>query len=101
MDLVKEAKGIKTKGIVGLILLFTLVGAIVTLVLDIICGVKILTIDWKNKEVEDSKMIWGILCFILLGPISAIIFGSMTVKKLENGPAAPSNETEDSQEETL
>ncbi len=81
-DLLTKAKGIKKKGIIGLILFFTLIGAIVTFVLDIICGVQILSTDWKNKEVENNKMIWGIFCFIILGPISAIIFGSIATQKL-------------------
>ncbi len=83
MDQLALAKSIKKKGIIGLILIFTLIGAIVTLILDIICGVKIISTNWKNKEVENSKVIWGVFCFVILGPISAIIFGSIAVNKMQ------------------
>lgn len=101
MDLIKEAKGIKTKGIIGLVLLFTLIGAIVTFIFNIICCIKIMTTDWKNKEIEDNKIIWAVLCIVLLGPISAIIFGYTALKKLNDGSNAALSNSENSQEETL
>lgn len=82
--LFKKAKGIKTKGIVSLVLAFTIIGIFVTLILDLICGIQILNTNWKDKELEDNKTIWGILCFILLGSISSIIFGSKATSRLRN-----------------
>ena len=92
MDLLKQAKGIKKKGIIGLILFFTLIGAIVTFILDIICGIKILSTNWKNKELEDQKIIWGIFCFVILGPISAIVFGSIASNILLNNDSLQNKE---------
>lgn len=79
MDLLLEAKKIKKFGIIGVALFFTL---IVPLVMEIICGIKILTNDWKNKKLENERLIWGIFCFVILGCISAIVFGSIATKEL-------------------
>ena len=79
MDLLSEAKEIKKFGIIGLALCFTLIAP---LVMGIICGIKILTNDWKNKKLENERLIWGIFCFVILGCISAIIFGSIATKEL-------------------
>ena len=79
MDLLLEAKKIKKFGIIGLVLFITI---IVPFVMRIICGIKILTNDWKNKKLENERLIWGIFCFVILGCISAIIFGSIATKEL-------------------
>lgn len=81
MDLLSEAKKIKKFGIIGVALCFTL---IVPLVMEIICGIKILTNDWKNKKLENERLIWDIFCFVILGCISAIVFGSIATKELSN-----------------
>lgn len=96
-DLKQLAHSIKVKGIIGLCLAFTIVGAIVTLVFNIICGVKILSTDWKNQKLNNDKTIWGILCFIVLGPISAIVFGNMAENELSNtnGPTPADVKTSD------
>lgn len=88
--LLQEAQKIKKRGIIGLILFFTLIGAIVTFVFDIINGIKILSTNWNNKELDDCKTIWGIFSFIILGPIAAIVFGNKAVQALQGqGEAAP------------
>lgn len=94
MNLLEEAKKIKRNGIIGLILFFTLFGIIVTFILDIISAIKILSTNWKYKEIEDQKMIWGILSIVLLGPIAAIVFGSIAKNKLEEYNSVPSVEKE-------
>ncbi len=92
MSKLELGKQIKKRGIIGLVLIFTIIGAIVTLIFDIINAIKILTTDWEDQELNNSKTIWGILSLILLGPIATIIFGNMVINKLGNqtnttGPA--------------
>lgn len=84
MDLYARAKSIKTKSIWGIILFFTIIGSIVTFIFNIIVGIQILSTDWKNEELNSSKTMWGIFCFILLGPIAGIFFGCKAVNALES-----------------
>lgn len=87
MNLYQEAKSVRTKSIVAFFIFFTIIGAIVTFILNIMVGIKILTTDWKNEELNSSKTIWGILCFIFLGPIAGWIFGQKAVNALESNSA--------------
>lgn len=84
MDLYQRAKSIRTKSIWACFIWLTIVGILVTMVLSIVVGVQILSTDWKNKELDDSKTIWGILCFIFLGPIAGWVFGSKAVNALSS-----------------
>lgn len=84
MNLLKEAKKIKTHSIVGIVLLFTLFGIIVTLIFEIIDGIKILTLDWQDEELNNDKTLWGIFTIVLLGPIASLIFSIKAIKKLNN-----------------
>lgn len=77
-------KKIKTSSIVSLVLIFTLIGAIVTIVLDIINAIRILSTTWVRQDVEDNKLIWGIFTIIILGPISSLIFACSSISKYEN-----------------
>ncbi len=88
MSQLEMGKKIKKHGIIGLILLFTLVGSIVSAIFCIIDGIKILTTKWDDKEIEDSKTLWGILCFVILGNISSIVFGNKVVNKLSSAEKA-------------
>ena len=54
MDLLNEAKKIKTHSIIGIVLIFTIIGMIVTLIFEIIDGIKILTLDWQDTELNDE-----------------------------------------------
>lgn len=94
MDFLQEGKKIKKHGIIGLCLLFTLFGSIVTLIFNILDGIKILSTDWNNKELNDSKTLWGIFCFVILGPIASIVFGGKVVSAYTNvNPAAAQTTT--------
>ena len=43
-------------------------------VIPIILGIIILTTDWKNHIVDNSKILWGVFSIVLLGPIASLIF---------------------------
>ncbi len=82
MDQIKELKSIKTRSIVSLVLFITILGLIVSLVLNLIDCIKILSTKWENKEVEDSKLLWGILSLVLLGPIGSLVFACISLNKM-------------------
>lgn len=75
-------KKIKTESIISLVLFFTIIFTIVSLVLTIVASVRILSTTWNNKEVEDSKIIWGILSILILGPIGTLIFAIIAKDKV-------------------
>ncbi len=83
-DLKQLGHSIKVRSIIGLCLAFTLIGVIVTLILNIICGVQVLSTDWKNQKLNSDKTLWGVFCFVLLGPIFAIIWGDIVEGELAN-----------------
>lgn len=77
-------KKIRTSSIVSLVLIFTIIGVIATIVLDIINAIRILSTIWVRQDVEDNKLIWGIFTIIILGPISSLIFACISISKYEN-----------------
>ena len=81
--LIDEATKIKTLSIVGIVLIFTIIGIFVTVIISIVLGVKIISIDWQNKQINDDKLLWGLLTLLLLGPISSFIFATTALDKLE------------------
>ena len=91
MEQLNKLKYIKTKSIIGLVLFFTLIGSIFTFILDIINAVEIISTKWKNKEVEESKVIWGIFTIIILGPISSLIFSCISINKMNQQKSSNSD----------
>ncbi len=61
--------------------------AIAAIVLDIICGIKILSTDWKDNDLNNDKTVWGILTFVILGGIASLIFANKVTKKLNEQQA--------------
>ncbi len=82
--LIDEAAKIKKISIVGIVLIFTIIGFFVTIIISIILGIKIISTDWKNEEINNDKLLWGLLTLLLLGPISSLIFANITLDKLNN-----------------
>lgn len=72
--LYKRAKSIRTKGLISVYLSITIIGLIPSIILNIICGVEILKIDWKDSELKTKEIkTWGVLAFII--PIFSFGFG--------------------------
>lgn len=88
MELLKKAKGIKIRSIVSIVLIFTLIGIIASLILCLIDGIIILSTDWNNKELDESKLLWGLLTLLILGPISSLIFSIKAEKELKSNSAS-------------
>lgn len=57
---------------------------ILVFVINIMNAVKILTTDFKNEEVNNSKIIWGIFTIVILGWIASLIFAINARNKLNN-----------------
>lgn len=70
----QKLKGIKILSIWSLVLWVTLIFSFVGLILSIIAGIQILTTDWQDEKLRDSKTLWGILTLVILGPIASLIF---------------------------
>ncbi len=83
MELLNKANGIKVRGIVGVVLFFTIFGIVVSLILSFIDAIIILSTDWKNKELDESKILWGLLTLLLLGSIGSLVFGIKAVNQLK------------------
>ncbi len=64
---------------------------IVALVLEIYCIVMIFSTNWKNDKLESSKVLWGILALIVLGPIASLVFSSKAKKILSSKENEQSN----------
>ncbi len=75
-----EAKKIKRHSIIGIVLFFTLIGVIVSLILALVDGVKIISKEWGNVEVDDDKLLWGLLTLIALHNIASLIFANKAIE---------------------
>ena len=53
-------------------------------VLNIANGILILSTKWSNNEVENQKVLWGVLTFVLLGWIASLVFSIQAIKKYNN-----------------
>ncbi len=100
--LLKKANTIKKLGIAGIILvpvailLFIIslffwpliyVGAVVIVAGGPIClaaAIMILATDWQNQEINDCKLLWGLLGLLLIPAIAPIVFGNKAIKILSN-----------------
>ncbi len=85
MNALEEGKKIKKQGIIALVLIFTLIGIIATVIMTLVGGIKVLSNDWGNEQLNKDKTLWGILCIVglifllILGPISMIVFGNKVI----------------------
>ena len=52
--------------------------------LNLVLGIIILATDWKNEEINNNKILWGILTLVLLGPISSLIFSIQSINIYKN-----------------
>ncbi|MGL5592130.1 MAG: hypothetical protein ACRDCJ_02095 [Metamycoplasmataceae bacterium] len=58
-------------------MIFLLIGLVSNITLSII----ILASDFENKEVNNNRILWGLLSLLLLGAIGIIIFSAVNMKK--------------------
>ena len=49
-------------------------------IIPFILGILILATDWKNEEINNKKILWGILTLLLLGPIASLVFSVQSRK---------------------
>ncbi len=75
-----EAKKIRTQSIVGIVLFFTLIGTIVSCILALVDGVKILSKEWENPEIDDDKLLWGLLTLLGLLNIGSLVFANKAIE---------------------
>ncbi len=78
-ELLIKGKQMKNRNILGIVLWFTIIGIIASFIIALIDAVTILTTNFKNKELNDEKILWGILSLILLGNIACLIFASKMI----------------------
>lgn len=69
-------------------------------VLNLATSIMILCTKFTIREIDDSKLIWGLLSLLLLGPIASFIFialAKQTLKRITpSDPAAGANQTNES-----
>lgn len=73
-QLLKEGKSMKIRNIIGIVLVFTLIGMIASFVISLIDSIKILTKSYKDQKLEEEKLLWGILSLLILGNIGCLVF---------------------------
>ncbi|MGL5732507.1 MAG: hypothetical protein ACRCXE_00315 [Metamycoplasmataceae bacterium] len=66
--------------------LFLLIIYIFSWIIERTASIMILAFNFENKEVNDSRILWGLLSLFLLGSLGAIIFSTINFKKYKNDP---------------
>ena len=64
--------------------LITLILCLITLSLNITNAIKILSTNWKNKKIDETKILWGVLTIVVLGSIASLVFSNSSIKKCMN-----------------
>ncbi|WP_022935285.1 hypothetical protein ACJA28_01240 [Mesomycoplasma moatsii] len=82
-ELYKQAQRIKINAIVSFFIWITIIGAIVYLILNFIGNIKVLAYDWKDKELNDKKILWGILSLLLIQGIGLLVFSIKVTNKYQ------------------
>ncbi len=67
--------------------IIVILGLVVSSIFSITGSILILATDFKNNEVNNSRMLWGLLSLLLIGPIGIIIFTKNIAGKLVNESA--------------
>ncbi len=65
-----------------LIMALVIAVTITIIILNIICGIKVLATDWKDNDLNNDKTLWGVLTFVILGGIASLVFSLKATKKL-------------------
>lgn len=79
-----------------IMLVISIVGIVVCGIISLIAAILILSSRFNNKQVDDLKIVMGILTLIVIGPIGAIIFGAIAMNKLKAGSKSSGTESSDS-----
>ena len=72
--------------------ILSVIGILVAAILSFAGSLIILITDFKNKEINESRILWGLLSLFLLGSVGLIIFSSINKSKLSQKDAPLSNE---------
>ncbi len=70
-----------------LLLIISWLLVIVPSIISFVSAIIILATDWKNKEINNNKTIWGILTLLLLGPISSLVFSIQSINIYKSNDA--------------
>ncbi len=54
---------------------------------SLIANIMVLSTDWKNPSLNESRMLWGLLGIFLLGGISGWVFGNKAMKVYASTPS--------------
>lgn len=79
-----------------MMLVIAIVGIVLCIIISLVAAVLILAGKFNNKQVDDLKIIMGILTLIVIGPVAAIIFGAIAMNKLKAGSKSSGTESSDS-----
>ena len=92
--LLEQGLSMKKLSIIGIVLFFTIIGIIPSVIIAIVLAIKILTSDYKDEELNSEKMIWGLLSLLLIGNIASLIFANKIIEKSNNKIVMETNEKE-------
>lgn len=84
MEELNKLKKMRTRSIVGIVLIFTLFFAIVSVILAIVDGIIILSNDWEKEKLNKDKILWGVLCLVVLGNVSSLVFSIKGINLYKN-----------------
>ncbi|MGL5590906.1 MAG: hypothetical protein ACRDCH_02440 [Metamycoplasmataceae bacterium] len=84
-NLYYSGKAMKTRNIIGIILWFTVIGAFASLIISLIDSIYILSTDFRNKELNNTKLLWGLLSLLLIGNIGCLVFANKMMSAADYG----------------
>lgn len=69
---------------IGTFTIISIITSTIGIVISFIAAILILVTDFGNKEINDSRVLWGVLSLILLGPIGVLAFYFTNSKKISD-----------------
>ncbi|MGL5733024.1 MAG: hypothetical protein ACRCXE_03070, partial [Metamycoplasmataceae bacterium] len=78
----------------GFTLLLALGTSALWIVINMVIAIIILTSKFQNEEVNNSRILWGLLSLLLLGPFGIIAFTSINIRKYSESKNLEITQTE-------
>ncbi len=76
----------------GLLGIFSILIFGISALISFVISVLILSTEFENKVINESKVLWGLLSMFALGPIGIIIFAVISSKNLNKDETNPREE---------
>ncbi len=78
-DLLQRGTSMRNRNILGIVLFFTIIGTIPSLIISLIDSIVILSTTYKDENLNEEKTLWGLLSLIILGNIGCLVFATKMI----------------------